>query len=550
MALVEKIAQTAGQAVGTFERARLAARIGKARRPGIFDATAKQVEYQQGWTWERGDVGKRQAERAIQNSWIYSAIDTIAGEASAANFQVIEHHGVDEEPTQISNHPLEQLIRRPNPYMGQAFLWRYSYWWLKLDGNFYWFLWVVDGKPREIWPLPSFAVRARGGNANRIIDHYDYNVGGRIYKIPAELIVHVKQPNPFDPFDGLSELVAAMLPADSDTAMQKWNGAFFGKNNVMPSAIINLSSGDPNAPINPADRNRLQADLDDDYSAFERKTLVTSANSVTATLLGWNAKDMDFLGGRQFTKEEIWGIFKLSTGLYDPNATEANAKTARNTLLGSAVWPMLVLTAEQLTAELVEPFYGPRQIIDPGDAVIARALTSITGRQVEPPSRLIQFEAQFEDIRPVNREMELKERDSARGVLTVDEIRKDFFQKEKIGDERGNMLETEIVPAGGETDDFGFGPDLFSATSAQPSDALTTAIDVDLRKWQKKASRAIKAGKSAAVNFESSVIPPEISGELILKLGQARSLGDVKAAFSEVAADVPFWVAATTTTRR
>jgi HK97 family phage portal protein len=474
---------------------------------------AREYGWQGGWSWQSGTGSDlERGKRAIQNSWVFSCIEMIAREVGASTFQVVEHHGPDEEPTQISNHPLEQLLRRPNPYMGRAFLWQYSTWWLKLDGNFYWFvLCDDDGQPVELWPLPSFAVRTVfSDDAARIIDYYEYWVGGIVYKIPPQYIVHVKRPNPFNPFIGLSELVAAMLPADSDSAMARWNAAFFGKQNTMPSAIINLSSGDPNMPINPADRERLQADLIDDYAAHERRTFITTANSVSADLLGWNPQEMDFLAGREFTKSEIFTVYGVHLGVVDPNATEANAKVGEQRFK-ETVWALLTLIAEQLTVELVEPFYA---------------------WWVGAP----ELEAAFEDIRPLDRELLLRERESAKGVLTISEIRADYYQKEPLGDERDDLLETEVM--GATAGDFGV-PD-FSFADVPIPQAIASAIDADLRKWRTKALRALKRGESADVDFESAVLPVDLIGHLRLHLQAASTPADIAAAFEEVADYRPF----------
>lgn len=510
---IDKAAESLGRALGTFQRARQQAR--QPDRPRFFGRMGREYGWQGGWSWQTGAGSDlERGKRAIQNSWVFSCIEMIAREVGASTFQVVEHHGPDEEATQINNHPLERLLRRPNPYMGRAFLWQYSTWWLKLDGNFYWFvLCDDDGQPVELWPLPSFAVRPFfSDEGDRIIDYYEYWIGGTVYKIPPQYIVHVKRPNPFNPFIGLSELVAAMLPADSDSAMARWNAAFFGKQNTMPAAIINLSSGDPNQPINPSDAKRMEADLLDDYAAYERRTFVTTANSISAELLGWNPQEMDFLAGREFTKSEIFTVYGVHLGVVDPNATEANAKVGLERFK-ETVWALLTLIAEQLTVELVEPFYA---------------------WWIGAP----ELEATFEDIRPLDKEMALREREAGRGVLTIDEIRGDYFKKDPLPDGRGDALETEMVQTAG---DFGV-PD-FSFADVPIPQALASAIDADLRKWRTKALRAFKRGQSPDVDFESAVIPPDLTGHLRLHLQAARAAPDIAAAFEEVADDYrPFLV--------
>lgn len=491
---LERLAGGWGRVVGAYRAA-----IQQRQRPAFLGAQVQAARWE-GGIW----YGQEQAveRRAMTNSWVYSAISLIAKEASAAQFQVMRTGGPDDKPEQIQNHPLEVLLRRPNPFMSRSFLWQYSIWWLKLDGNFYWYLGAGNGGLAEIWPLPAYQIRAIPGDAQTFVSHYEYTVGGQVFQIPANLILHVKQPNPWNIFTGLSELVAATLPSDSDLAMSRWNGAFFAKDNVMPSSIINLSSGTADQPINPSDADALKADLQDDYSAFRRKSLVTTANSVTAMLLGWNAKDMDFITGRKFEKEEIFTIYGIPGGLVDPNATEANAFVAQQGFKERTIWPLLCMIADWITIGLVMPYYGDG------------------------------LEAAFEDIRPVNRELQLAERDAAKGVLTIDEIRQRYFEVPPLPNGQGAVLEG-IGGFGGLGGLGGF------EQPGNPAEGLTQshqAAQQELRRWKSKALRALKSGKAANVNFDSDYIADDVADHIREHLTNAKTADDVRAAF-EVAAD-------------
>jgi hypothetical protein len=79
-----------------------------------------------------------------------------------------------------------------------------------------------------------------------------------------------------------------------------------------------------------------------------------------------NQKDSDFLGAREMNKREIFQVFGIPAGMYDPNATEANATIARQTFLEDTIWPKLVRFAQKLTQELA-PFFGADLVIEPED---------------------------------------------------------------------------------------------------------------------------------------------------------------------------------------
>jgi phage portal protein BeeE len=329
-------------------------------------------------------------------------------------------------------------------------------------------------------------VEVMPGDSERFIDYYEYTANGILYRLPAEYVVHFRLTNPFDIFRGLSPLVAAIMPADADNAMARWNGTFFGRDNVMPSAIINLSSGDANMAIDPFDVERLKSDLRSEYQASMRKTAITTANAVSAVLLGWNSKDMDFIAGRQFTKEEIYAIFGIPSGLLDKNATEANATVADQVFKEKTIWPLLCLLAEQITAQLVIPFYS------------------------------IDHEAVFEDVRPVNRELELREVQAAGPYLTIDEVRQKYWRLDALPNGDGMQRAGQNATPGMLPFDFG-------------------AMRSDLRKWRDKAVKAVRNGNSADVLFESQFIPDDVAAHVREHLGQVTTLDEVKDIFAEAA---------------
>jgi HK97 family phage portal protein len=577
MNTLERIANNLGRAAGAF-KAGLGANVKRARA-GFIGAWAEAGK------WVGGDYSRRGAQRrAMLNSWVYTAIEMIMRESSAAKFGVVQQTDVDDEPVAVRNHPLEKLLRRPNPWIGRSFLWQYTIAWLMLDGNAYWFVSLDDyGRPIEIWPLPAQDVEVRPGDSERFIDEYWYTANGTRFEIPTEYIVHFRLPNPFDIFRGLSPLTAAMLAVDSDTAMARWNGAFFGRDNVMPSAIINLSSGVPGASIDQTDLNALKEELRTEYVAAARKTAVVSADTMQAMLLGWNAKDMDFFNGRQFTKEEIYAILGVPAGLLDKNATEANAVTADKVFKEKTIWPLLTLIAEQMTVELVAPFYGP------------------------------DLEALFDDIRPADRALQLQEDTASRETLTIDERRKRFWKLDPLPDGRGaktavesgapafpplstasqavidqaqpaqisapatpavalngaqvqaaadivkqvaggtlprdsalNMLEsmfamtpdqaTGILGSAGQGN-FNPAKALPAPSSEIPTSAVSGTVE-DLRRWRDKALKAFKSTGSGLVKFESNAIGADLAEQIRDGLQHAQSLDEIKAVFlsaSEVA---------------
>lgn len=482
------IASSLGSAVGTFQRAMSLARIG--RKPGFFSGVVEEARYDRGTGYEEAAQ-----KRAIVCSHVFSAISLIAREVSAAQFQVVEYEGVDSKPIQIPNHPIEALLRVPNPHMGGVFLWEYTTWWLQLDGNAYWFLGTdALGRLQEIWPLPASDIEIVPGDETQLIEAYEYTVQGRAWPIPAENIVHFSLPNPFDIFRGMSRLRAGMLAVDTDLAMSRWNARFFGRDNVMPSAIINLSTGDPNQPLARSDVDALKEDLREGYSALQRRTAVTGAYSMDVELLGWNPKDLDFIQGREATGTEIYKLFGIPGGLFDKDATYANSENANRVFNNKTLWPLLRLMSEQLTGQLIVPLLGK------------------------------DYAAAFEDVRTTSREVELQEIGAAGPYLLIDEVREDWWGKKPLPDDRGQWTAQEAQAREQAQAEEAFAIEGEYAEEPEeeaprqlPSTTDTEALD-DMRRWKRKVLNAVKRGRSVPISFSSESIPEGIVDQLKTEL--------------------------------
>ena len=508
MPILDSLASSIGSAVRSFQIAAQGSQT-KAHRPMFLNSVADSEK------WKGGDLGQKDAayKRAMQNSWIYTALHFKSNELAAGRLSIVRNEtGLEGDAVPVKNHPFTRILRRPNQLMGRGLLWQYSQWWLDLSGNAYWFLAPdEDNNLAEIWPLPANAVNPFPGDKERLVDYYEYTVNGRLWKIPAEYICHFRYPNPYDYFRGLSPLVAALLPSDADSAMAHWNGAFFGTGNVMPSAIINVSSGIPGTAdaIDPQDMEAIKESLTSgEYAASARRTVVTNAYDMAVNILGWNAKDMDFLAGRSFTKDEILNIMGIPPGMLDKNATEANATTGDNVFKEKTLWPLMTtIYAETITSQILERWYTPGE------------------------------EAAFDDIRPINKMQLLQEAAASTSDMTRMERRARFWNLPPLGDERDNE-----IPGAGPTAQpvdpaaLGGGFPVPNMQNAAPAPVRSLVLSknalADLRRWKDVTIKSIKENSEPRLEFISDHIPFDVRTQVLIGLTHAETPDQVKSIFA------------------
>lgn len=389
---IAKIASTVGRAYGSF----IKARDEMLRKPQFV------ADYIQQTAWQGGmfDNTDQATMRAIRNSWVYSDIQMKALDIAMSKIDIYSNPtGLNGEGKQAPGHDFLKVLRRPNPYMGQGLLWQYTHWWMDLRGKSFWFLAPgVGGNIAEIWPLPANKMAMEPTDDNKGIKRWILKLH-RWWYLDPKYVCYFRYANPFDFFDGLPPLVAAMLTVDADLAMKTWNGAFFGQDNVMPSAVISLGSGDANRLIDPQDIQAVKEELKSEYQAINRKTIVTNANNMSAALLGWSAKDMDFLNGMAWNRDEIDWCFGVPPGMHDKNSTEANAKVGKG-IFKDNMWGLKNIYADEVTNQILKPHYHE------------------------------DLEARFEDDRIVDRELQLREAALAKEAMSREEWAQKYFNVE------------------------------------------------------------------------------------------------------------------------
>lgn len=477
---------------------------------------------------------------ALQSSWVYADIQAIANEASLSTLQVLERQHGKEEDKEIVNHDLEQRWEAPNPFMGKSYLTKFWIWNLLLSGKAYLF-WVVPtgaSAPTEVWPIPSHMITAKA-DPQHFITSYSFRVNpqDKPILIDRKYITYSRLVHPFDLRDGLSPLAAIFEAIEADLAMRRWNKSFFAKENAAPTGLILV----PKDTLD-SDLNRVRMEIMDFFGgASNRRVGVARTGDMDWKPFDRSQKDMEFLQGREFSRNEIDRAFGFPEGYWSANASRANAEGAVARMIENAVWPHLVMLSEDLNAQTIPQWYGD------------------------------QYRAQFEDIRPRNRALEMQEFAAYSKVLTVNDLRamikKEPFAKD---DPRGLMLLDELskqsaiagteaaeliaeatpeeepeptpdpttMPPAELPDD----PEQADGGNATDADKLAPAPDaldvkaldgatLDLARYQAKAIKALKAGRSAAVAFTPEYLSTADVALLSEALNDAQSIPDVVAVF-------------------
>uniref|UniRef100_A0A6M3J435 Putative portal protein n=1 Tax=viral metagenome TaxID=1070528 RepID=A0A6M3J435_9ZZZZ len=473
----------------------------------------------------RQDMDQDQWEKlAITCSWVYACIDVIAKQAAAAKLEVFEMVG--EELEAVSAHPFEAVMRQPNRFMGRQFFKRYLFTWWLLRGEAYW--WPVRDQTgvslSQFWPIPSNRIQP-------VPDREQY-IKGYLYKpktgsdgtlLSADTTCFHRLPNPFDYHRGMSPISAYGTQLKTDKAMREWNLNTFDKGSplkLLVSVPEQLST--PNF-------ERFVTEIREEFDEGNR-VLFGRGNEISAKEFGMSAEDMEFLAGREFTREEIGMIYGIPAGFWAKDSNRANAEAARATMIEMAVWPLLLQFAEDITAQVVQPLYGEQYVVQP------------------------------EDIRPRDRALQIQEEQHERVLLSFNQARQKAGEDEYSGplsdliselpfplatdpqfiialmnfnrpqtEPPAAMPEVE-PPEVPEIEDESV--DAEAPEKAAVADVVQKAMREDLRRWESIARRRIRDGQRPAdYEFVSQYIPKGLKARVQSLLGEVESEDDVHALF-------------------
>jgi len=326
----------------------------KASRTGPFIA----FEHLRRPVWTPRDYRAFAEDGFRQNAIVYRSVSMIA--QCAAYVPLLLYTGEQE----IEEHPLKNLIRRPNHHETWADFMQRLVGYLLVSGNAYVEAVAIDGALRELHLLRPDRVQIVPG-ADGWPDAFDYSVAGRTVRISGDAVddvravLHIKMFHPANDHYGLSPLEAAASAIDLHNTAARWNKALLD-NSARPSGAIVYTARDGNLTGDQIERLKTELEAGFQGAANAGRPLLLEGG------LDWKAmslspKDMDFIEARHVASREIalaLGVPPMLLGIPGDN-TYANLVEAQRSFWRTTVLPMVDRVAAQLSAWLAPAYASP-----------------------------------------------------------------------------------------------------------------------------------------------------------------------------------------------
>lgn len=341
-----------------------------------------------------------QATMYARSTWVYVAVQRIARAAALIDLTV--QHLSGEDTQDIANHPFELLLKRPNNYCSQFEFIEQTVGNLLINGNSYWFMHggAENTPPQELYTLRPDRVRiVAGKSADQFVGGYIYTVDGVEVPIEPWEVCHYKRFHPLSDFYGLSPLEALAVDVQTDLKMKEWNRKFYGEDQAVPAGIVNIK-----APVTLDEFEKIKSEWMRLYGGTQRRTAFLRAAELAYQDIGANHRDMDFISGMEFSKDQILLAYGIPPGMLDKNATEANATAGLELFITGTVWPIMIELCSKMTSYIL-PRYGDNLVCEPED--IRSKDTSLEAFEVNNYGPYLTFNegrARFLEMEPIDEE--------------------------------------------------------------------------------------------------------------------------------------------------
>lgn len=311
--------------------------------------------------WTPRDYGHLAHESYEANATVFACVNTIARAVAGVPWLLYQlpasPWGRIEE---IEDHPLLELIERPNPWQGQAAFFESLVGFLLLSGNSYVLAVGPErGMPRELYLLRPDRVQVLPDERN-LVRGYRYTVNGIPHDYVNGEVLHIRLFHPRNDWYGLSPVEAAARHVDQDNAATAWNTALLQNMARPPGALVTEHN------LEETQFRRLQEQIEQRYSGAKNagRPLLLEGG-LDWKQFGLSPADMDWLNGQKLSGRRIASVFGVPPELIgdSESKTYSNYKEARKALYQETVLPLLDRIRDDLNAWLV-PRFGQRLWLD------------------------------------------------------------------------------------------------------------------------------------------------------------------------------------------
>ena len=262
-----------------------------------------------------------------ESVWVYSAVKKIATNISGTPFKLYRNEA-DGEKVEVTEGPLVDLFKRPNPDTTGEEMWEATQSYLDLRGNAFWIMERpnIAAIPQEIRVIDPIRMVPAFNNSRTALIGWVYDNGKT--RIPFQLheVLHFKYFNPDNPLMGIAPYRCISIVADQDYFANIYNKTFF-KEGAAISGFIEADKA-----LTDTQYSRLLNQINDRHQGMSKAHRIgLLENGAKFQAAKMTQKDMDFIEGKKMGKKEIYtayGTNDVVQGFFEDVKSYEGMKTA------------------------------------------------------------------------------------------------------------------------------------------------------------------------------------------------------------------------------
>lgn len=219
--------------------------------------------------------------------------------------------GDGDEQEFIDGHPLEMIIKNPNPFYGGLDLWAGTILSWCISGNAYWLV-IRNARdvPIQLWWVPETAIKPKWDEikTTEFITHYEYTPGrGQKVDLEPRDVVHFR--HGIDPKNirlGLSPLHSVMREVWVDDEASNMIGALL-RNGGIPGVVISPKAEE----VLQADAEMIKDYVKENFTGDRRGEPFVSNLPVDVKQYGWSPAQLGVSAVRNVSEERVCALLGI-----------------------------------------------------------------------------------------------------------------------------------------------------------------------------------------------------------------------------------------------
>jgi HK97 family phage portal protein len=302
------------------------------------------------WGWDSQVTGWKYDRYAwlgyMMNPIAYRAVNIIADAVAGIPWKLYRKMA-DDKDVEIETAPVLDLLKRPNPWLGEKDFFAQYVQYLQLSGNTYIrSAGPSTGPPKELYLLRPDRIEILNGDCGMggiCPDEYDgliyeYTCGKAKERIDLRHFHHTRLWNPLCDLYGLSPLQPASSSIDQLNEALQWNVSLL-KNSASPSGVL---SSDGN--LSDEQIARLKEQMDVKYQGvWNSGRPMLLEGGLKFDQMGMSPKDMDWIQGTKLATKNICLALGIDPSLMgdSDHKTYATFRDAEKNFYTATIIPLL-----------------------------------------------------------------------------------------------------------------------------------------------------------------------------------------------------------------